>query len=158
MATKSVKKPATKKVVAKKAAAKPVATKKAAVKKPAPIAPVVEHAPCGCAGGCQCHKHCHCGKAKKLIAVLVFFALGFIAATVIAPKHPKHMKMPQPTFENGCLVVECPKLAEMVPAMDTNADNCVSIEEFKAHKRLNRHGPRGDKPVKPAPSPDQVTE
>lgn len=162
MATKSTKKTATKKVVAKKTVSKPVAVKKTVAKKtPATkvvAAPVVEHTPCGCAGACHCHKHCHCGTAKKFVGVLVFFALGFVAALALMPQHPKHMKMPHPEFENGCLVVKCPRLAEIAPQMDVDGNNCISEEEFKAFKHDGTHGPRGHRPSRPAPAPEQVTE
>jgi len=154
MAEKSVKKVATKKPVAKKTVSKPAVAKKPAVKKApvkkvakaaAPVVetPVAETLPCGCnhgcacGGDCKCHKHCHGGFFKKLILILVIFALGFVAAKMLGcNKH--HGRMPHPEFENGCMVVKCPKLAEMVPAIDVNGDGCVSMEEFKEFKHAKK--------------------
>ena len=52
--------------------------------------------------------------------------------------------MPRPEFDNGCLVVKCPKLEKMVPMMDADKNGCVTVEEFKAsHKKQFR------KPNKP---------
>ncbi len=164
MAEKSVKKVATKKTVAKKTVSKPATAKKAVTKKtPAKkaenIAPVTEKFPCGCdqgcpcGGDCKCHKHCHGGFFKKLILILVIFALGFVAAKMLGCKH--HGRMPRPEFENGCLVVKCPKLAEMVPTIDVNGDGCISMEEYKSFKHAGKHGPRPSTELAPAP---QVTE
>ncbi|MBQ2017735.1 MAG: hypothetical protein II208_04400 [Alphaproteobacteria bacterium] len=140
MAEKSVKKSAPKKSTAKKTVAKPATAKKTAVKKVAP-APVVEMHECGCAHGCACHGHCGHKKCtfgrfvKKLIIFLIIFAMGFATATFYPMK--KYAKMPpRPEFENGCLVVKCKKMAEMVPMMDTNKDNCVNREEFRAARKM----------------------
>lgn len=144
---KVVKKTTVKKTVAKKAPAKKTVAKKAPEMKVA--APVVETHKCGCdaacpcGGNCECKKH-HCGFWKKLIVVLVFFALGFATAKVI-PCH-KHAKMPRPQFDdNGCLVVKCPKMVEMLPQIDANNDGCVDKSEFKAFKHEMR---------KPTPAPE----
>jgi hypothetical protein len=143
----------TKKTTVKKATAKKPVAKKAPVKKV--VAPVIEKHPCGCGGECACHKH-HCSFWKKLIVALVFFALGFAAAKTM-PCHKRFNKMPKPEFENGCLVVKCPKMAEMIEKIDINADGCVDESEFKAFKKEMRpqhskaRGPRGPK----APQPQQ---
>ena len=148
MAEKSIKKPATKKTVAKKTVSKPAATKKNAAKK-APVkkvvsAPVAEMYECGCAHGCACHGHC-CDKKKctfgrflkKLVVFLIIFALGFATAKLCC--FDKRGKMPfRPEFENGCLVVKCPKMAEKVAMMDVNHDGCVNREEFRAARKMNR--------------------
>lgn len=142
----TAKKPVAKKAVAKNAPAKKVAAKKTPVKQV--VAPVVEMHPCGCdktcpcGGNCECKKH-HCGFWKKLIVVLVFFALGFAAAKLMPC--PKRAKMPKPQFDdNGCLVVKCPKMVEKMAQIDINNDGCVDKSEFKAFKREMR---------KPAPAP-----
>ena len=163
MAEKTTKKTTAKKTVAKKPVAKTTATKKAAVKK-APVkkvaaAPVVEKFPCGCDKGCACGGECGCAKKKctfgrflkKLILVLIIFALGFASAKMCC--NGKRGKMgPRPEFENGCLVVKCPKLAEKVPMMDTDANGCVTREEFRAARKAMKRGPQ---PEAPAP---QVAE
>ena len=63
--------------------------------------------------------------------------------------------MPRPEFDNGCLVVKCPKLAKMVPMMDTDKNGCVTVEEFKvAKERAPKHErkmKRHPKPQAPAP-------
>lgn len=147
----------TKKTAAKKTAVKKVATKpavKKTVAKKTPVkkvkevnvaAPVVEMHPCGCdkscpcGGNCQC-KHHHCGFWKKFIVVLVFFALGFAAAKMLPCG--KRGKMPKPEFDNGCLVVKCPKMAEMVPQIDLNSDGCIDKTEFRAFKKHMRAAKR----------------
>ena len=163
MAEKTTKKATTaKKTVAKKTVSKPAAAKKTAAKKaPAKkvvVAPVVEKFPCGCDKGCACGGECACAKKKctfgrflkKLVLVLIIFALGFASAKMCC--NGKRGKMgPRPEFENGCLVVKCPKLAEMVPMMDTDANGCVSREEFKAARKAMKRAPREEAPEMPAP-------
>lgn len=158
MAEKTTKKATTKKTVAKKTVSKPAVAKKAPAKKVA-VAPVVEKFPCGCDKGCACGGECVCAKKKctfgrflkKLVLVLIIFALGFASAKMCC--NGKRGKMgPRPEFENGCLVVKCPKLAEMVPTMDTDANGCVSREEFNAARKHMKHGPRPEEaPEMPAP-------
>ena len=154
MAEKTTKK-ATKKVAtkatAKKAPVKKTVTKKAPAKKE--VAPVVELHACGCDKSCPCGGHCeckkhHCGFWKKLIVVLVFFALGFAAAKMIPCQ--KRGKMPKPQFDdNGCLVVKCQKMMEKMPEIDLNNDGCVDKAEIKAFKHAMR------KPM-PAPQAPEV--
>ena len=170
MAEKTTKKVATKKPVAKKTVSKPAVAKKPVAKK-APAkkvadvkkvaaAPVVEKLPCGCDKGCTCGNDCVCTKKKctfgrflkKLIFVLIIFALGFAAAKMCCCD--KHGKMgPRPQFENGCLVVKCPKMEKMVPVMDANKDGCVSREEFRAMRKHKKHEHR---PEMPAPAPEMA--
>lgn len=150
------KKPATKKTTAKAAPAKKTVAKKTAPAKKSPVkkveAPVVEMHTCGCGhscpcgGNCECKKH-HCGFWKKLVVVLVFFALGFAAAKMMPC--PKRGKMPKPEFENGCLVVKCPKIAEKLPQIDVNSDGCVDKAEFKAFKKEMRREHRAQRMSKP---------
>ena len=156
MAEKSVKKVSTKKVAVKKPAAKPVAAKKPVAKKPAvkrvaakkPVADVVvaapvvaEHHACGCDKSCACGGKCGChrgGFFKKFILFLIIFALGFVAANICCDGKPG------PKFDaDGCLVIKCPKMAEMKPVMDVDANDCVSVEEFDAF--------RASRPVEPVP-------
>ena len=162
MAKQTAKKTATKKVVVKKAVTKPVAkkttAKKTTVKKVA-TAPVVETLPCGCDKNCacagKCHEHGHCkchhgGFWKKLILFVIIFALGFASAKLCCC-HKKHKMMPRPEFDNGCLVVKCPKMAQMVPMMDADKNGCVTVEEFKASKKhmrkMKRHHKQPEQPV-----------
>ncbi len=154
----AVKKTISKPVAAKKTAAKPVA-KKTAVKKTVakPAVPVAETHACGCGAACACNGKCKCKKGgffKKLILFLIIFALGWVAAGMFGCDKAGR-KMPKPEFENGCLVVKCPKLAEKAPQMDLNSDGCVSVEEFKASKKIRRPH-RGRHPA-PVPAP-QVAE
>ena len=150
----TVKKPVAKKTVSKPAAAKKPVAKKAPAKKAAEVkktvaAPVADKFPCGCDAGCACGGECACTKKKctfgrflkKLILVLIIFALGFAAAKMCCCDKPGKMG-PRPEFENGCLLVKCPKLAEMVPMMDTNHDGCVSREEFRAARKAMNRAPR----------------
>ena len=150
------KKPTTKKTTVKAAPAKKTVAKKTAPAKKSPVkkveAPVVEMHTCGCGhscpcgGNCECKKH-HCGFWKKLVVVLVFFALGFAAAKMMPC--PKRGKMPKPEFENGCLVVKCPKIAEKLPQIDVNSDGCVDKAEFKAFKKEMRREHRAQRMPKP---------
>ena len=136
----------TKKTVTKKTVAKKTTAKK--------VAPVVEHAHCCCEHKCGCK--CHHGHAfKKIIAVIIVFALGFATAKM-CNTHKMYKKMPRPEFDNGCLVVKCPKMAQMVEKMDANHDGCVSVDEFKASKK---HMRRHNKPMRrPAPQQPAVAE
>ena len=154
----------TKKTTAKKTATKTVAAKKATIKK-APekkvMAPAADKFPCGCDKGCACGGDCVCAKKKctfgrflkKLILVLIIFSLGFVSAKMCCCH--KHNKMgPRPMFENGCLVVKCEKMAEKVAMMDTNADGCVTREEFKAARKHKKRAPQGvaEQPVTAEPT------
>lgn len=161
MAEKTTKKTTVKKSVVAKTVAKPTA-KKTRTKKI--VAPVVEKPACGCDKGCTCGNDCVCTKKKctfgrflkKLIFVLIIFALGFAAAKMCCCD--KHGKMgPRPQFENGCLVVKCPKMEKMVPVMDANKDGCVSHEEFRAMRKHKKHEHRPEMPApEPAPAPEMA--
>ena len=98
-------------------------TTKATVKK---VVKPAETYSCGCNHGCACgghcaeHTHCACHKGrfwKKLVLFLVIFALGFATAKLCCC-HKRGGFMPRPEFDNGCLVVKCPKMAEKVAMMD----------------------------------------
>lgn len=166
MADKTTKKTTAKKTVTKTVAAKKTTVKKATIKKaPAKkvMAPAADKFPCGCDKGCACGGDCVCAKKKctlgrflkKLILVLIIFALGFASAKMCCC-HKRAKMGPRPMFENGCLVVKCEKMAEKVAMMDTNADGCVTREEFKAaHKHMKR-APHdvAEQPVAAEPAPD----
>ena len=143
MAEKSVKKTVAKKAPAKKSvvkpapAKKPVAKKTVAKKVAAPVAPVAETRTCGCGADCKCHQKKRCGFWKKLLVAVIFFALGFAAAN-FCPCAKKFRRGPRPQFDNGCLVVKCPKMVEMLPMMDVNGDGCVDKAEFKAARKNMR--------------------
>ena len=150
----------------KKAAVKPAAKKTAVKKTPAKKATVKAAATheCGCGANCECAKKCGCGCGcgancecakkcacgcragrfvKKLIVVLIIFALGFAAARVCCGCCQKGMKhrAPRMHYVEGCLdvaSVKCPKLAAALPAMDINQDGCITREEFRAVKRHMR--------------------
>lgn len=156
MAQKTVKKaaakPAAKKAPVKKVATKPAVKKTVAKKtavKPAPVkqakmaAPVVDMHECGCGADCHCCGGCKCGASKfgrfvrKLIFVVIVFALGWFAAGLNCGR-PHHPRM---HFVNGCLdteSVKCPKLQDALPAMDINGDGCITRDEFRAVKRQMR--------------------
>ena len=169
-ATKTVSKPATaKKPVAKKAAAKKAsaAKKVADVKKITVETPVMEKYPCGCEKNCACggkcgeHKCCksRCGGFfKKLILFLIIFALGFVAAKMCCCNRGKIG--PRPEFDNGCLVIKCPKMAEKAPMMDADHDGCITPAEFDIARKHMKRGPRPEMPSEPemvAPAP-QIAE
>jgi len=159
MATKTVKKAATKSVAAKKApvkksapAAKKPAPKKVATKELKTATPVTEMHTCGCGhdckcgANCQCGADCHCAKRgskfgrfmRKLILFIIIFALGFAAAKLCCCS--RHHG-PRLNFINGCLdasSIQCPKLLESLPAMDINQDGCITRDEFRAVKRHMR--------------------
>ena len=156
----TAKKPVAKKTVAKPAVAKKPVAKKAPAKKPVakkpvvtPIAPVVEPHACGCHhdGVCMCSKKkCTFGRFfKKLILIMIIFALGFVAAKMCNHHGPRR---PRPVFENGCLVVKCPKLAERAPMMDADGDGCITRAEFKAAKKQMFAKPSESAPM-PTPAP-----
>ena len=132
MAKQTAKQTATKRVVAKKTIKKVTA-------------PAVEHAHCCCEHKCGCK--CHHGKVlKKIVLFVIIFALGFASAKLCCC-HKKYKMMPQPEFDNGCLVVKCPKMVSM---MDADKNGCVSVEEFKAAKK---HAPKHDRKTKRHPRP-----
>ena len=143
--TKQTKKTPTKKTVKKVTAAK---------------APVADKFPCGCSADCACggncaeHKHCKCHKRgwfKKLILVLVIFALGFASAKVTCCNKKTGAPMPKPEFSNGCLVVKCQKMAKMAPEMDTDKNGCITREEYRIARRkmFKRSEHKFKKPAKP---------
>ncbi|MBR4891933.1 MAG: hypothetical protein IKZ34_01995 [Alphaproteobacteria bacterium] len=155
MAKQTAKKPAAKKTVAKKTVAKP-ATKKTFKKVVA--TPAVEHSHCCCEHKCACKCH-HSGIFKRIVLFVIIFALGFASAKMCC-MHKKHKMMPRPEFENGCLVVKCPKMAEKVQMMDADKDGCVSVEEFKAAKKHHMPKMKKHRKHKRMPQPQQpvVTE
>lgn len=134
-------------------------TTKATVKK---VVKPAETYSCGCNHGCACgghcaeHTHCACHKGrfwKKLVLFLVVFALGFATAKLCCC-HKRGGFMPRPEFDNGCLVVKCPKMAEKVAMMDKNGDGCVDKAEFKMAKKHRRGFDKRDaKPEMPQPAP-----
>jgi len=140
----------TKKTVAKKAATKKVvATKK--------VAPVVEKAPVVAECKCGCHKH----GVKKVLFLLMVFALGFVCAKMTCGPCPMHKAMmdknniKHPVFTNGCLDVKSisnTKLLEVIEKADVDNNGCVSIEEYKAARKSLFKSHRREEP-KPAPAP-----
>ena len=67
----------------------------------------------------------------KLIMVLIVFALGFGAAKLL---DCQNARCPRADFDNGCLdvsSVKCPRLQNALPAMDANADGCITREEYR---------------------------
>ena len=144
MPTKTTKKSTTKATTAKKPVAKKVvqtkkekvtksATKSApkAVKATNVATPYMESVhDCKCSGG-------KFGRfVKKLIIALILLALGFAAAKICCCD--KGMRGPHVVFaDNGCMVeesVQCPKLLELLPAMDINQDGCITRDEYREIK------------------------
>lgn len=137
MAQKPIKKAPAKKAPAKKIVAKPAVTA-------APVAAAPAACPQSCGCGCKCGGF---GRfLKKLIVFLVIFALGFVAAKFC--DHGKEFRRGMhPEFVNGCLDVtkiKCPEMAAKVAAMDTDANGCVTREEFRAAKKAMRGAGRPD--------------
>ncbi len=144
MAPKTTK--ATTKSAPKKAAATKT-TRKTTARRAAPVAePVMPqmHA-CGCGHECACHAGCKChkrgcsfwGVLKKIIIFIVIFALGFAAAKFCPCNKFHHHRGPRAEFVNGCLdasSIKCPKLLDALPAMDINADGCITRDEFRLAK------------------------
>lgn len=158
MPEKNTKKSSVKKATARKPAAKATVKK---VEKTVETYSCGCHRDCACGGNCADHVHCKCCKGKffkKLVLFLIVFAMGFATAKLCCC-HKRSKFMPRPEFDNGCLVVKCPKMAEKVAFMDKNGDGCVDEAEFKMAKKHNRkfdkHGP---KPEVPAPLPAKTTE
>ena len=139
--TASVKKTVATKAPAKKVAAKKVSPKKVAKPemKPVIVAQEVTHE-CTCGKNCKCG--CRAGRFfKKLVIVLIVFALGFAAAKMLGC-----CKKPMPRFVDGCMditSVKCPKLQAELPMMDINGDGCITHQEFDAYK----HTATADAPV-----------
>ena len=178
MAEKTTKKTTVKKTAVKKNVSKPVTAKKTTVKKTPTkkvvAAPVAEMHACGCDKSCacggKCCEHGHCTKKKctfgrflkKLVLVMIIFALGFASAKMCCV-NKRGKAFPKPEFNNGCLVVKCPKMVKMAPMMDTDNDGCISKQEFKAARKNFKKEMRPEHPEMPqepemgAPAP-QVTE
>ncbi len=154
MPEKSVKKTATKKTVAKKVVSKPATVKKPVAKKaPVKKAPVVEPMHSACQHTCcECacaKKKCAFGSfLKKFIVFLIVFGMGFATAKMCC-MGPRGKMAPRPEFENGCLVVKCPKMAEKVAMMDADKDGCVTRAEFREARRQMKRGPRPEMPAQP---------
>jgi hypothetical protein len=147
-AVKAVKKPAVK-------AVKKVAVKAAPVKEPK----------CECGENCHCHHHGRTHLVKHILVWAIIFALGMLCGKMVCCHAPKHMSTMQPVFVNGCLdmtSISCPKVQEKLATADVDANDCISVEEFKAVKkevrkemrkaaheeiRAHRKGLFGKKPV-----------
>ena len=139
MPTKTVKKAAAKPAVAKKttvkkAAVKKPATKKVVVEEVKEVIPETHECTCGHECKCGCHGGSKFGRfLKKLIFVLIIFALGFAAARLV--DDGRDFRGPRVDFDNGCLVVssvKCPQLQALLPVMDMDQDGCITREEFRA--------------------------
>lgn len=163
MATKTTKKTTAKPVAAKKTVTKKTAQKKiirATVTKSEPIKNIkasdvvmndIHNCKCGancnCGNGCNCGSNCKCHHhgfghfVKKLIIALILLALGFAAAKVCCCG--KGMRGPRVQFaSNGCMIeesVKCPKMLELLPAMDIDQDGCITREEYREIKRQMRN-------------------
>ena len=124
----------------KKTTVKKTTAKKTVVK----AAPVMEHK-CECGGHCHCHGGAHW--VKHIIVWAIIFALGMVCGKMMYCGHGhKHMPKMNPVFVNGCLdmaSIECPKMQEKLMSADVNADNCISMEEFRSVKKEMKHGKKG---------------
>ena len=142
---------------------KKTTSKKAAVK----AAPVMERK-------CECGEHCHChGSAhwvKHIVVWAIIFALGMVCGKMFCcgGHGMKHMPKMHPVFVNGCLDMEsikCPKMQEKLAAADVDANQCISVEEYKAVKkemrkemRAHKKGKFGKKEPMPAPETAEAPE
>ena len=101
-------------------------------------APVMEHK-CECGENCKCHCHGSAHWVKHIIVWAIIFALGMVCGKMLpCGHHGKHMPRLHPVFVNGCLDVEsikCPKMQEKLATADIDANNCISIEEYRAVKK-----------------------
>lgn len=132
--------------------------KKTAAKKPVvKAAPVMEHK-CECGEHCHCHCHGCAHWLKHIIVWAIIFALGMVCGKMMNCGHgAKHMQKTHPVFVNGCLDIASianPKFKEKLATADVNADECISIEEYRnvkkemkpEHKGMRGpKGPRADK-------------
>lgn len=128
----------------KKTSVKKTTTRTTARRAPRAVAtPVVEHKnerPCDCGCNC-CHRSGFWRFIKKLLWALILLVLGFIAGKMCCGMHHGMMIGSRAHFENGCLVeqsVKCPKLQQILPAMDINQDGCITREEYRAVKKHMR--------------------
>ena len=98
---------------------------------------------CGCGEHCNCHCHGAAHLIKHLIVWAIIFALGMACGKMMNCGHGhKHMMKKHPVFTEGCLdmqSIECPKMQQDILAADVNADNCISLEEYKAFKKEHRN-------------------
>lgn len=156
MVEKTSKKPAAKKASEKKTVSKPATTGKVASKKIA-VTPVPSEHKCGCEHGCSCGDKCHCAKKKctfgrflkKLILFMIIFALGFAAAKMYCCNKHGDMIPMHPEFENGCLVIKCPKMEQKLAKLDTDNDGCISRAEYRGVKKHAKHHKREKQHVQP---------
>ena len=91
---------------------------------------------------CQCgHRHGFWHFVKKLIVILIIFALGFAACKFMCGRHMKRMHF---SFDaNGCLdmsKIKCPMKAAKLMAADLNGDGCITREELRAWRESKREG------------------
>ena len=126
--------------------------KKMPIKKMAMKQPVAMTHDCGCEHNCPCgcHKHGAAHLIKHIIVWAIIFALGMACGKMMNCRYGKKMfrPMPQPVFTNGCLdmaSIKCPKMSEEIVVADVNADNCISVEEYKAWRRANKTKMRANK-------------
>lgn len=138
MPTKTVKKapvkPASKKSTIKKATVKKPATKKVVVEDVKEV--IQENHECACGHECKCG--CHGGTKfgrflKKLIFILIIFALGFAAGKLC--DNGRYFHGMRVDFNNGCLVpssVKCPQMQALLPVMDMDQDGCITKAEYRA--------------------------
>lgn len=114
-------------------------------------APETHECTCGCGCGCGCHGGCKfCRVVKKLIVLLVAFALGFATAKICCCGPAHHHKMLHAHFVNGCLdtdSVKNPKIQAVLPAMDINQDGCITREEYRVVKKHLRAEIRDNVPT-----------
>ena len=106
----------------------------------------------------EVHCGCKCTPLKKAMYLGGMFILGLAVAKFAFCPCPHHhqMKMNRmhPVFVNGCLDMEsikCPKMQEELATADTDANGCISEEEFRAAKHeMRREMREGKRPEAPA--------
>ncbi|MBR3510474.1 MAG: hypothetical protein IKN73_00220 [Alphaproteobacteria bacterium] len=131
-------------------------TKKTVVKKTAvKPAPVMEQT-CACGKDCPCgcHKHGFAHALKHIVIWAIIFALGMFCGKMMNcdAAHKKMQQRFHPVFTNGCLdmqSIDNKKMQEALQKADVNADECISVEEYRAVKKemrpMNKKGPRAQK-------------
>jgi len=131
-------------------------TKSAAKPAAKTVAATTETASCGC-GCCCCQRSGFWHWVKKLIIVLVIFAVGVIAGKILCFHHMGMMRgggwgmgmgwRGGDMFVNGCLdmsKISCPMMAQKVAAADANGDGCITRDEMRAWKQSMRAAATSD--------------
>ena len=91
---------------------------------------------------------------KHIVIWAIIFALGMFCGKMMNcdAAHKKMQQRFHPVFTNGCLdmqSIDNKKMQEALQKADVNADECISVEEYRAVKKemrpMNKKGPRAQK-------------